>query len=394
MHDQFHLWLWTFWVCVICVLYAYVAYPILIAAIAKARGRPIRRGKVHVNSVSVVIAAHNERASIARRTREMTALIAASGLEGEVIIVSDGSTDGTAAAARSALPADGSPIKVIELMENHGKAAALNAGCSAARGGVIVFADVRQTWAPDSLTMLLRNFADPIVGAVGGELVVETAPGVMAGVGLYWRFEKWLRRQESRVHSTVGLTGAIAAVRSELFQRIPAGTILDDVYWPLRVTMQGFRVVHEGEARAFDRLPDRPRDEFRRKVRTLSSNFQLVARLPAALLPWRNPVWFQFISHKLLRLAVPWALLGTLAACAMLQGAAYRALLAAQLAFYTAALFGILRGSRVRMRFASAASSFVVLNAAAFLAFWVWITGNAGRTWTKVTYAPPPPSAA
>ncbi|MDB5173074.1 MAG: glycosyl transferase [Phycisphaerales bacterium] len=394
MHMNPHFWLMAFWLCAACVLYAYIAYPLFIAAVAAIRGRPIRPTGSRVTSASVVIAAHNERSSIARRAREMAALIATSGLDGEVIVVSDGSTDGTAVAARLASPHDGPPIRVIELRERHGKAAALNAGCSAARGGVIAFADTRQTWAADSLTMLLQNFADPSVGAVGGELIVETAPGVMAGVGLYWRFEKWLRRQESRVHSTVGLTGAIAAVRSELFRPIPPGTILDDVHWPLRVAMQGFRVVHEGEARAFDRLPERPRDEFRRKVRTLSSNFQLVARLPAALLPWRNPVWFQFISHKLLRLVVPWALLGMLVAGGMLEGAGYRMLLAAQLAFYAAALVGIVRGSRVRLRLASAASSFVVLNAAAFLAFWVWITGNAGRSWTKVTYASTPRGAA
>ncbi|MDB5332044.1 MAG: glycosyl transferase [Phycisphaerales bacterium] len=394
MHGEPALWFWAFWLCAACVVYAYVAYPLFIFAVSAKRGRPVRLGPARVTSVSVVIAAHNEQASIGRRMRELAAMVTATGLEGEVIVVSDGSTDATADIARKPLPGAAPPVRVVELPSRQGKAAALNAGCAASRGEVIVFADTRQTWAADALAMLLRNFADPTIGAVGGELVVETAPGVMAGVGMYWRFEKWLRRQESRVHSTVGLTGAIAAVRRKCFQPIPPGTILDDVYWPLRVVMQGFRVVHEGEARAFDRLPDRPRDEFRRKVRTLSSNFQLVTRLPAALLPWRNPVWFQFISHKLLRLAVPWALLALLVSSAMLNGAAYHALLAAQLGFYGAALYGMWHGSQPRMRIAAAAASFVVLNAAAFLAFWVWASGNAGRSWTKVTYTSGPPGAA
>ena len=109
------------------------------------------------------------------------------------------------------------------------------------------------------------------------------------------------------MHVIVGVTGAISAVRRELFRPIPSGTLLDDVYWPLLVAMQGYRVIHEPRARAYDRLPERPLDEFQRKLRTLTGNFQLVARLPQALLPWRNPIWFQFLSHKLLRLLMPWA---------------------------------------------------------------------------------------
>src|SRR4029079_13531611 len=132
-----------------------------------------------------------------------------------------------------------------------------------------------------------------------GELILESNTGVSAGVGLYWRYERWLRKNEGRLNSTVGVTGAIAAVRRELFTPIPPGTILDDVYWPLCVAMKRHRVIHDPRALAYDRLPDRARDEFKRKVRTLTGNFQLFTRLPGALLPWKNPIWLQLISHKL-----------------------------------------------------------------------------------------------
>src|SRR5207248_2251639 len=133
-------------------------------------------------------------------------------------------------------------------------------------------------------------FADPEVGAVSGDLTLTSA-GVLGGVGLYWRFEKWLRKKESRLWAQVGVSGSISAVRRKLFRPIPRGTILDDVYWPMQVVLQGYRVVHDSEACAFDRLPPRPGDEFRRKVRTLAGNIQLLTLLPALLLPWRNPVW-------------------------------------------------------------------------------------------------------
>ncbi len=277
-------------------------------------------------------------------------------------------------------------MRVLVLESWLGKAAALNEALSLAGHPLLVFADARQTWALDAIDRLVENFADPAVGAVSGDLVVESAPGVMAGVGLYWLFEKWLRRTESRFDSMVSVTGCIAAVRRELFEKLPAGTILDDVYWPLAVAMRGHRVIHEERARAFDRLPERARDEFRRKVRTLAGNFQLMELLPSALLPWRNRVWWQFVSHRVLRLAVPWALLAMLITSAALGGPLYRAAFWGQTAFYLMGLGGIWRRVAARSRLASAAASFLVLNAAAWVGFWVWASGRSSRSWGKIRY--------
>jgi cellulose synthase/poly-beta-1,6-N-acetylglucosamine synthase-like glycosyltransferase len=377
-----------FWALVAFVLYSYLGYPLLLAVAVRLRGRAIRTGSGALPRVSVVLAVYNEEYALARRLEELTNLLTASGIDGEVIVVSDGSTDGTAAVARSFARGN---VRLIEMPTNSGKAAALTVGCRAARNEVLVFADARQHWAPDALDRLLRPFEDPNVGAVSGDLTIENRPGALAGVGLYWRYEKWIRRQESRLHSSVGVTGAICAVRRHLFRPIPAGTLLDDVYWPLQVALQGYRVVHERRARAFDRFPDKVRSEFRRKVRTLTGNFQLLALLPSALLPWRNPVWLQFISHKVFRLLVAWALPALLILSAVLRGPVYDAALGAQLLFYTLALAGFNPGVAKRFRLASAAASFVVLNAAAWFAFWNWLFGRAGRSWVKVTYQPRAP---
>ena len=372
-----------FWLMVACAAYAYVLYPLLLALAVRLRGRPpVRRGSF-AGTVSVVIAAHNEAGNIGRRVREFIDIFRETGVRGELVVVSDGSTDGT---ARAALEAGDESTRVIELAGKSGKAAALTVGCEAAGGEVIAFADARQTWAVDALPLMLQNFADREVGAVSGDLVLDTAPGVMVGVGAYWRFEKWLRRQEGRLHSLPGATGAISAVRRELFRPIPPGTILDDVYWPLQVVMQGYRVIHDERALAFDRLPERARDEFRRKVRTLSGNLQLVARLPSVLLPWRNPIWIQFISHKLLRLLVPWALLGMFVTSAVLAPhPLYTTALAMQTKGYVLALLGLFT-SLSRLSIASAAASFLILNVAAWMAFWVWAFGRTGRSWSKTTY--------
>jgi cellulose synthase/poly-beta-1,6-N-acetylglucosamine synthase-like glycosyltransferase len=334
----------------------------------------------------VVLAVHDEASRIGSRLDEIVALIATTRSPAEVIVVANGCGDDTVALAR----AHPSPlVRVIELTENAGKAHALTCGFEAAKGELLIFADARQRWAADSLQRLLENFASPEVGAVSGELVIEAASGALAGVGLYWRYEKWLRRNEGRLYSTVGVSGSICAVRRELFRPIPRGVLLDDLYWPLQVVMQGRRVVYDERALAHDRLPDRPTDEFRRKVRTLSGNFQLVAMLPQALLPWRNPIWVQFVSHKLLRLVIPWMLLAGFFASGLLEGRPYRTFFLAQLLFYGLAISALAGGPASRWRLGTVAASFVVVNAAAWLAFWVWICGRSGGAWKKAAYDAP-----
>jgi poly-beta-1,6-N-acetyl-D-glucosamine synthase len=380
-----------FWLSGATIVYTYVLYPLAVWALAGLRAPRAAavNAQTSAPSFSVVLAVHDEAARITTRLDELVSLAEAAGGCAEVIVVTDGCRDGTAALAR----AHASPlVRVVELPENEGKAQALSGGCALARGEILVFADARQRWASDSLRRLLANFGRADIGAVGGELLIEASSGVLDGVGFYWRYEKWLRRNEGRLNSTVGVSGSICAVRRGLFRPVPRGVLLDDLYWPLQVAMQGHRVVHDERAIAYDRLPPRPQDEFRRKVRTLSGNFQLATMLPQALLPWRNPIWAQFVSHKLLRLVVPWMLVVLFIASGLLDGPLYRTVFAGQVLFYGLAAVGLASRYGSRLRVAAVAGAFVVLNAAAWLAFWVWVSGRAGSAWSKVAYdAPLPP---
>ncbi len=233
------------------------------------------------------------------------------------------------------------------LLPPGGKALALNAGVAAARHDVLVFADARQTFAPDALRELVSALADPRVGGVSGELVLDcesasTDSAIGDGVGAYWRYEKWLRRHESLVGSIVGSTGAIYALRRELWQPLPPDTILDDVLAPMRAVLSGARVVFEGSARAYDRVASAASTEFQRKTRTLAGNYQILRLEPRLLVPFVNPVWIQFVSHKLGRLVVPYALCALLMSSAVLATRhwAYAVALAVQLAFYGLAFYG------------------------------------------------------
>jgi poly-beta-1,6-N-acetyl-D-glucosamine synthase len=392
-------WAWRYWrdpvnaywqacflICMACVIYPYIVYPLILAVLAVVCRRPVQRARGPLPSVSVVISAYNEEAAIKARLDELTWLLGKAGAEAELIVVSDGSTDHTAAIVRN-YPSD--LVRLIDLEVNEGKAEALSRGCAAAGNDILVFADARQSWAEDSLALLLENFADPNVGAASGDLIIDSSPGCRPNdVSLYWRYEKILRRLESGFASSVGVTGSICAVRRGLFRPIPRGTILDDVYWPLQVALLGYRVVHDWRVRAHDYLPKSQRQEFRRKLRTLSGNFQLLRRLPEAFLPWCNPVWYQLMSHKVARLVVPWALLGALlSSAALMDHPVYRTALHTQMALYAVGVAGLVGSIRAHFRLASVAASFAMLNAAAWLAFWVWISGRASKTWQKVQYA-------
>ncbi len=353
----------AFWFSVTVVLYVYVGYPLLLAIWARVADRRPRVTQFEHGrwpSITVVVAARNE----AQRLRARLANLIEQDYPGprQIIVVSDGSTDEP---LRAVAPF-GRDVQLIELPPG-GKPAALNAGAMAARGEILVFADARQRFAPGALRALVANFADPQVGGVTGELVLDCEVGaadstIGEGIGLYWKYEKWLRRNESRVWSTLGATGAIYAMRRSLWQPLPASSLLDDVLAPMRAVLAGSRVIFEETAVAYDRASRDAAAESRRKTRTLAGNYQILAHEPRLLLPIANPVWLQYVSHKVGRLIVPWALIAVLVSSAILAPSAwfYVAALAAQLAFYALAAAGA--WFNVRERLSRVAFTFVMMN--------------------------------
>ncbi len=202
-------------------------------------------------------------------------------------------------------------VRLVLADEPGGKAAGLNAALRVAEGEIVVFADTHQRFDPGTIAALVRPFSRSEVGAVTGNY--RLAPGAGRVVSLYWTFEQWLRRCEAKVHSSVGATGAVWALRRALWAPLRSGLILDDVYTPMRVVLSGYRVAVAPDATALETRKPTPSQEYGRKVRTLTGVLQLCAWLPAVLVPLRNPVWPQFVFHKLLRLLTPYFVLVPLA---------------------------------------------------------------------------------
>jgi poly-beta-1,6-N-acetyl-D-glucosamine synthase len=371
-----------FWLSLGAILYVYAGYPVLLDLWARAVRARRRRQTSHASAsrtarqplpgVTVVVAARNEAARLPARIENLLACEYPHDRL-QIVVASDGSTDDTVAALA---PFDGRAE--LLMLPPAGKASALNAAVARARHPILVFADARQRFGPDAIRRLVAHFDHPQIGAVSGELVLDcemagecrtppdaghghdgqgrrdrgTAPHstIADGVGAYWRYEKWLRRREAVVGSTLGVTGAIYAMRRDLWQPLPADTLLDDVLGPMRLVLAGYRVTFDERARAYDRVAGDAPEEMRRKVRTLAGNYQLLKQEPRLLVPLLNPVWLQFMSHKIGRLLVPWALVALLVSSAALarESAFHAAILGGQLAFYALALYGGVLDRRAR----------------------------------------------
>ena len=356
-----------FWASAVLIAYVYAGYPALLSGwawmVSAFRPEDPPADRADWPGVSVVLAARNEAQRLPARIENLLASDYPKDRL-QIIVASDGSTDATV----EALAPYARWIDLIMLPPG-GKARALNAAVSRAVHPILVFADARQQFAPDAIRRLVRHFARLSVGAVSGELVLdaEARPAPRAatgpddrpaaaastigdGIGLYWRYEKWLRRREAIVGSTLGVTGAIYAMRRALWQPLPPDAILDDVLGPMRVVLRRHRVIFDGTALAFDQAAAHAGAELRRKVRTLAGNFQLLRLEPRLLVPFVNPVWLQFVSHKLGRLLVPYALVALFAASVWLAGRSvfYATALAAQAVFYGLAAYGALLDRRER----------------------------------------------
>lgn len=281
------------------LLLVWGVYPAAVGLLAWIRRGPAA-GLAELPRVSVVIATREPEEAIRERV-ENCGRTSYPGDRLEVIVAHDRNAG---APQFAAFQETGVVVRAVPADEGGGKAVALNAGVRDATGDVIVFADTYQRFDEDTIPGLVAAVMQDGVGAASGSL--QLAPGTGSIVGLYWRFERWLRGMEARVHSTVGATGAVWAMRRSLWRPLPVGLILDDVHAPMRVVLAGQRVAFVDTARAWEMRVPTPSQEYGRKVRTLTGVVQLCAWLPAVLVPFRNPIWLQFVFHKLLRLLTPY----------------------------------------------------------------------------------------
>jgi glycosyltransferase involved in cell wall biosynthesis len=360
-----------FWLSLVGVLYSYAGYPILMWALARLRPKPWKNASIRP-SVSCLLAVHNGATLIPGKVEHLL------GLDypniQEIIIVSDGSTDGTA----ELLSQEHDPrLRTIVLREHAGKAVAVNAGLAEATGDVIVFVDIRPEIAPGAIQQLVSNFEDETVGCVSGNLRLRDdghdAASAAVG-GFYWRYEQWIRMCESITDSPVGVYGGFYAIRRQLAVRYPAGLILDDMFQPLSIIRQGYRSVVDPRAFVYDTWPKNVEGEFHRKVRTLAGNFQLFQVAPWTL-TLENRLLFQLVSHKVMRLIVPYLFIMLLVSSLVLapESGFYMIAAALQVFVWAVAFVGLRYRIPLVHRVAAPAGALLVLNAAAVVGLYKFL---------------------
>jgi cellulose synthase/poly-beta-1,6-N-acetylglucosamine synthase-like glycosyltransferase len=349
--------------------YSFAGYPLLMGLLARCFPKPWKQGVEAEKGLSIVLCVHNAEAIIRERLQNLLDCTWEGPLE--IIVVCDGCTDGTVKAIQDfAAP----QVRVLETGTKSGKPAGLNLALAQCSHDIVVLADVRQSFAKDALQKLAAPFAESEVGAVSGLLEIATsAAGGGRGVDLYWKLETKLRAFEGRFDSVIGCTGAICAIRRDLFEPLPADTLLDDVVIPMRIAHRGHRVIYEPAAKAFDPQQLEPEKEKKRKLRTLVGNFQMMERYPAWMLPWRNRLWWMLISHKYLRLLVPWLMIAAFVLSVMGASQPFvRVVLILQLLCYAAGLLGsVVKG--IPSRFVSIPAGFLLLQASCFMAFFAYV---------------------
>ncbi len=372
----------AFWASLALIAYVYLGYPVLIFVASRIWNAPTKQAEIRP-SVSLIIPAYNEERVIAKKIENCLALDYPPD-KLEIIVATDGSTDRTVQVVQS-YAARG--VKLSHSPPREGKIVAMDRAIHLARGEIIVSSDAKAVLAADALKRIVRHFHDPSVGCVSGKRVVllqsESRPSLAEG--LYARYESFIKRCESALHSCVGAEGQIYAFRKHLYPGLPATVGSDDFYFPLKLLAStGCRLIYEPEAIAFIAAGATLREELRRKFRIRIGALAVMRKMWRLFVPFRSPIWLQLLSHHMARYLVPAALVVLFASLAVLsrQSTFYLAALLAQGLFYLFAALGWwLENRNIRVRIFYVPFYFVFVNVAVVWGSILYFRGRKPRIW-------------
>jgi cellulose synthase/poly-beta-1,6-N-acetylglucosamine synthase-like glycosyltransferase len=375
----------VFWISALLVGYTYVGYPLTIYALSRLFGRRSQPADIcdeQTLSLSLLIAAYNEHSVIAERIENALNMDYPSD-KLEIVVASDGSTDGTNEIVRRYADRG---VVLLPFPQRRGKSVVLNDAVGRLRGEVVILSDANTMMDRQAARRLARWFSDPMVGAVCGWLDLYDSRTGRNADGVYWRYENFLKRCEGRLHAVLGANGAIYAMRRALYQPIPSDTLIDDLTIPLLAKLRsGCRIVYDKQAVAREETAPDIQSEFGRRARIGAGGFQAIARLWPLLHPRFGWTAFAFLSHKILRWASPFFLVGMLLSNLLLAGdPLYRTLLLGQFAFYALAI----AGSKITLqgwvgRLLRLPALFTTVNAALLVGFVRWTLRPQSGVWIR-----------
>ncbi len=295
-----------FWLALGTILYTYFGYPLLIWAISRLRPKSVTYTH-QTPSVTLLIAAYNEEFVIEGKIKNSLSIDYPKE-KFQILITTDGSTDHTPEVVEKYA---NTGVELLHQPERRGKMAAINRAMAKVRGEIIIFSDANNYYQPDTIKNIIAPFSDLEVGAVSGAKVIDRGDGKLGeSEGLYWKYESFIKKQESRMGSCTSVSGEILAIRKNVYITPPDNIINDDFYIAMQVIRQGYRLSYVSEAKSSERVSLTARDEIIRRTRINAGRYQAIA-MAWQWLPFNRPivVW-QIISHKFLRPLVPFCMLG------------------------------------------------------------------------------------
>ena len=332
-----------FWSAIGTVTYVYLGYPVLLRLLYRLTGGDPVAAEDILPRTTLIISAFNEATVIAEKIRNSLAVDYPMNLL-EILVVSDASDDGTDEIVGAFKENN---VRLLRMADRGGKTVGLNAAADQASGEILVFSDANAMYRQDAIKALVRNFADPDVGAVVGESTYsDSSNNAEESESLYWRYETMIKQLESALGSVVGGDGAIYAIRRALYQTMPADALSDFVN-PCQIVQQGLRCVYEPKAVSVEEAAGSFEKEFSRKVRIVNRAWRAVMSMRSLLNPLRHGFFsVKLISHKLLRWLVPLFLIVAFIANAVLfqEHWLYQLTFALQVLFYGIAAVGALKG--------------------------------------------------
>lgn len=379
----------VFWTAIAIVAYTFIGYGIVVGLLVKLKGLFAREdseiGGNFIPNVTLVVPCYNEADIIKNKVINSLNLDYPKG-KMEVVFITDGSNDNFREVL-SEFPA----VKLLHENRRAGKTAAENRAMKFVGSPFVVFTDANTMLNQQAIKNIVKHFRKENVGCVSGEkrvLVEEEDSASSAGEGMYWKYESFLKKMDSKLYSAVGAAGELVAFRTDLYRDLPEDTILDDFMQSLLIASDGYRIVYEPEAYAMESGSDSTTEELKRKIRISAGGWQSMKRLFFKITPFNHPLlFFQYLSHRVLRWTItPFLLLLIFISNLFLldNGMVYSIIMVAQLFFYAAALLGYrLENQKLRIKVLFIPFYFCMMNYAVVAGLFRFFKGSQKSTWEK-----------
>ncbi len=385
MYDYLDFFLW---ICILIIIYTYIGYGVILLLLVKIRS-VLNKKEINSNLyqpfVTLIVAAYNEETYIRKKVENSLSLNYPKN-KIEFVFVTDGSDDKTPQIIEN-FP----EIKIMHQPERQGKVKAIERAMHKVNSDIVIFTDANTLLNGDAINNMVRHFSKDIVGVVAGEkriIDINKDEAAGAGEGLYWKYESMLKKWDDELYSVMGAAGELFAIRTNLYEPIPADTLIEDFYLSFKIIQKGYKIAYEPDAYAIEGPSISIKEELKRKIRIAAGGIQSIVRLKELLNPFKyGIVTFQYFSHRVLRwtlapLSIP--IIFLLNAFLINSHILYKYLFICQIAFYTSALLGLLLEKRhIRMKILFIPYYFCMMNYAVFIGFWKYIRGSQKVLWEK-----------